>query len=183
MGTSYLAYQAAIAFVFQDNFNRSDGVLNTGVNYYDMGDPNGIVVNANSAKHDIGSSVYATVSTSVHTFSPDQYAQMTVVLLSGNVQILRLRSPWVRAEWSQFIALRIYTPTMFNTGITVSATDTIKIAVVGGAITAYKNGSVVYTGAADDPTETGQPSFGFNYQSGSLANTKIDNFEAGEILS
>lgn len=172
-----------VPFVFTDNFNREDGLLALESNY----DVSGILsISSNQATVSFdGATGSALISTSVHTWSTsDRYAQLTIALWNNDPIVLYLANgiAGVRAVFAQFVSIRIYDTVGFDSGITPTTGDIVRVEIIGTDVNLYLNGSLVWTTTLSVSVPlTGQPGFGFLNQS-SLGNPAIDDFEAGEIF-
>jgi hypothetical protein len=167
-----------VPFVFTDNFNRVDGSLGSDWDVSGL-----IAIISNQASPSFGGATgTASISTATHTWrTSDRYAQLTISQWNNDPISLYLSSD-VYARFAQFVTIRIYGTVGFDSGISATSGDIIKLSVVGTTVYLYKNGTQVWTTTLSVATPlTGQPGFGFLNQS-SPGNPAIDDFEAGEIF-
>lgn len=166
-------------FSFTDDFNRANSSTTLGSNWTAISGQIG--VNTNEARLNTAGAVVR-VADSVHVFNDDQYAQFKSTGLNANTHLLFVRgntNSGFRVQYSDTVTLRVQYPSFANTGITVVVGDTVKITAVGTEGKIYVNGSNVWTGTIG--LVTGNPGFGFGWNSGSATATRVDDFACGEL--
>jgi len=180
MGAIYLNHFSSPApgpIVFADNFNRGAGISEPLGSNWSV-ETNGPIINDNVARGQ--GSGRAFVDTSVGNFGSNQYTQFKPSNFGNGKSFdwyLRGGLVWMvlPSLTGSYLTLRVYNSNQFDTGVTVSLGDVVRIEAVGTAFTIKKNGAVVWTGTLTSAANPGQPGFRASI------NLDIDDFEAGEL--
>lgn len=181
MGTVYLNHFSLLApagpIVFTDDFNRGVGISEGLGSNWNV-EPSGPIINNNFARG--SGSGRAFVSASVGSFGANQYVQFKPSNFGNGKNFdwyLRGGLVWMALPsiTGSYLTLRVYNSNQFDTGVTVSLGNVVRIEAVGDAFTIKRDGLVVWTGTLNSPADPGQPGFR------SSLNLDIDDFEAGEF--
>ncbi|MBA3843514.1 MAG: hypothetical protein H0X39_13045, partial [Actinobacteria bacterium] len=128
------------------------------------------------------------------TFSADQYSQCSLSVLAGGLFYLGVRGSGTEAAVTAkryHLAARAtstslekrtggVTSTLASLSATIVPGDLVRIAVVGTAITVYKNGTSIGT-ATDSAISTGTPGVGAQWSSGTTPDAAVDWWEGSDV--